>query len=92
MESCRKRTSEHSIGAQQTAFSAFYDYKSLLLAEIAGKTFAPLVGNQAGAGMDLLLIVVGAMITLTTVSMLTSPSVRNLETVLPGYRITGTID
>lgn len=48
---------------------------------------APLVGNQAGSGMGLLLLIVGAMIALTTIAMLAFPSIRNLEDSLPTYRI-----
>jgi len=47
----------------------------------------PLVGNQAGSGMGLILFIVGAMIALTTIAMLMIPSVRNLEANLPSYRL-----
>lgn len=47
---------------------------------------APLVGNQAGAGMGLLTVVAGAMVTVMAVLMYRWPLVLNLEESLPDFR------
>jgi hypothetical protein len=47
---------------------------------------APIVGNEAGAGMGLLLVIIGAIILIATTLMITIPSVRQLENRLQSYR------
>ena len=51
----------------------------------AWEAVAPLVGKQAGAGMGLLLVIVGIIIVMTTLTMWSSPRIRRLEASLPGY-------
>jgi MFS family permease len=52
---------------------------------------SPFVGASAGSGMGLLLLIVGAIITLTTFAMMLIPAVRNLEDNLPTYRLSDNI-
>jgi predicted MFS family arabinose efflux permease len=47
-------------------------------------TFAPLLGNQPGAGMGLILVTIGVVITLLSLLMLAIPAVRHLEAHLNG--------
>jgi DHA3 family macrolide efflux protein-like MFS transporter len=49
------------------------------------QTFAPLVGNEVGAGMGLLMLFVGVIIIIATSIMIVIPSVRQLEQKLPTY-------
>jgi hypothetical protein len=46
---------------------------------------APLLGRQAGSGMGLLLVIVGAIILITTLAVAATPHVRRLESTLPDY-------
>ncbi|MBI5958082.1 MAG: hypothetical protein HY866_05070, partial [Chloroflexi bacterium] len=46
---------------------------------------APLVGRQEGSGMGLLLVIVGAIILITTLAAALSPRLRRLESDLPDY-------
>lgn len=48
-------------------------------------TVAPIVGSDPGAGMGLLLVAIGMIITLTTLAIYLHPGVRHLETTLPEY-------
>jgi hypothetical protein len=50
--------------------------------------FAPLVGDAPGAGMGLLLVLIGVIIILATGIMLVVPAVRQLENKLPSYAMT----
>jgi MFS family permease len=45
----------------------------------------PLVGDQAGAGMGLLLVVTGLVILVTTLAVYILPHIRRLELTLPDY-------
>jgi MFS family permease len=45
----------------------------------------PIVGNQPGAGIGLLLVVVGLIILISTVIMYLLPRIRRLEAILPDY-------
>jgi MFS family permease len=45
----------------------------------------PLVGDQAGAGIGLLLVITGLIILSTTLTMYILPHIRRLETILPDY-------
>jgi MFS family permease len=47
--------------------------------------FAPVVGNQPGAGIGLLLVVVGLIILTSTLAMYILPRIRRLEMTLPDY-------
>lgn len=47
--------------------------------------FAPLVGNEFGAGMGLLLFLGGALTALLSLIVYAIPSIRHLETSLPDY-------
>jgi MFS transporter, DHA3 family, macrolide efflux protein len=47
--------------------------------------FAPLVGDQAGAGMRLVLFAVGVIILLTTAAVYALPALRHMEANLPDY-------
>jgi MFS family permease len=52
----------------------------------AGWSFwAPLVGDQPGSGMGLLLVATGLLMLLSTLAMLASRSIRRLESDLPDY-------
>jgi len=46
---------------------------------------APLVGRQDGSGMGLLLLLVGAIILITTLAVAAPPHLRRLEATLPDY-------
>jgi MFS transporter, DHA3 family, macrolide efflux protein len=46
---------------------------------------APLVGDDAGAGMGLLFMICGALLIVCTLIAITIPNIRNLEAVLPDY-------
>jgi MFS family permease len=46
---------------------------------------APLLGRQDGSGMGLLLVIVGAIILITTLAVAALPHVRRLESTLPDY-------
>ena len=46
---------------------------------------APLVGDQAGAGMGLLLVLTGGAILAATVAVYTAPRIRHVEADLPDY-------
>jgi len=46
---------------------------------------APLVGNEPGAGMALLLLITGALVLAMTLAMYAWPLVRRLEATLPDY-------
>lgn len=48
---------------------------------------APLVGDQPGAGIGLLLVIVGSMIVVTTLLVATQPRIRRLEQDLPDYAV-----
>ncbi len=46
---------------------------------------APIVGSQPGAGMGLLLVVAGLIVTVTTVVVYAWPKIRNMERDIPDY-------
>lgn len=48
--------------------------------------FAPIVGNEAGAGMGLYIIICGILLLVGTVVVYSLPIVRNLEHDLPNYK------
>ncbi|MCB9450066.1 MAG: MFS transporter [Anaerolineaceae bacterium] len=48
-------------------------------------TIAPLVGNSAGAGMGLIMVIGGVLIVLTTLVVYAIPTVRHLERNIPDY-------
>lgn len=48
---------------------------------------APFVGNDVGAGMGLLLVMIGVIILIATGIMITIPAVRQLEEKLPSYAV-----
>jgi hypothetical protein len=50
------------------------------------RLFAPVVGSQPGAGIGLLLVVVGLIILTSTLAMYSLPRVRQLEMTLPDYQ------
>lgn len=52
------------------------------------QSVAPLVGDQAGAGMGLILVTIGVMIVICTLLVWLIPSIRSLESDLPTYRMT----
>jgi hypothetical protein len=47
--------------------------------------FAPLVGNSAGAGMGLLMVIAGVILVVTTTLVYLIPRVRHMEAELPDY-------
>jgi MFS transporter, DHA3 family, macrolide efflux protein len=47
----------------------------------------PVVGNQPGAGIGLLLVVVGLVILTSTAVMYALPRIRRLELALPDYEV-----
>jgi MFS family permease len=47
--------------------------------------FAPLVGNSAGAGMGLLMVIAGVILVITTTLVYLVPRVRHMEAELPDY-------
>ena len=47
--------------------------------------FAPLVGNEAGAGMGLMFVVAGAMVFVVSLLVFSRRNVRNVETLMPDY-------
>lgn len=49
------------------------------------ETVAPLVGNSVGAGMGLIMVASGVLVSVLTILMYFVPSVRKLETDLPDY-------
>lgn len=49
------------------------------------KIFDPLLGNQSGAGMGLLFVVIGLLIMITTLGMAMLRGIRRLESGLPSY-------
>ncbi len=49
--------------------------------------FAPLLGSQPGAGIGLLLVIVGGIIIVTTLVVYAIPAVRRLEQDLPDYAV-----
>lgn len=49
------------------------------------KTVEPLLGNQRGAGMGLLFVVIGLLIVIATMGMWTLRGIRHLESDLPSY-------
>ncbi|MBI5670602.1 MAG: MFS transporter [Chloroflexi bacterium] len=51
----------------------------------AWNTVAPIVGNQPGAGMGLVLVMTGVIIIALTVAVYAWPPVRRVETHLPSY-------
>ncbi|MBI1276846.1 MAG: MFS transporter [Anaerolineaceae bacterium] len=52
-----------------------------------GWIFAPIVGDQPGAGMGLVLVVVGGVILIMTIVTYIVPSIRRIETDLPDYQV-----
>jgi MFS transporter, DHA3 family, macrolide efflux protein len=52
------------------------------------KVVAPIVGSERGAGMGLLLVLIGVIIIVATTAMIAIPAVRQLEDKLPTYTIT----
>jgi hypothetical protein len=48
-------------------------------------SFAPILGNEAGAGMGLLFVVIGLIIAIATLLMSMIGGIRHLETNLPTY-------
>jgi hypothetical protein len=46
---------------------------------------APLVGNQAGAGMGLILFLAGTLTAIVSLIVYTIPAIRHLEATLPDY-------
>ncbi len=53
--------------------------------ESGWKIVEPLVGNQSGAGMGLLFVVIGLLIVITTLGVAMLPGIRHLEFDLPSY-------
>lgn len=49
------------------------------------EVFAPLLGNAPGAGIGLMLVIVGGIIVATTLLVMLQPGIRQLETRLPDY-------
>jgi len=49
--------------------------------------FTPIVGDQPGAGMGLVLVIVGGVILIMTIATYIVPSVRRIETALPDYQV-----
>ena len=47
---------------------------------------APLLGNQAGAGIGLVLLITGVIILVLTIATFAMPAIRQLETTLPDYQ------
>ena len=47
--------------------------------------FAPLVGSGPGAGMGLIMIICGSLVTITTVAVFLVPNLRKMESILPDY-------
>lgn len=56
-----------------------------LVGQPVWSAFAPLFGTQAGAGMGLILGVVGVLATLLSLGLIAAPAVRQLEQRLPDY-------
>ena len=54
----------------------------------AWEPFVPLVGTQTGAGMGLLMVICGALITGVTLAFYALPMIRHLERDLPDYAVT----
>lgn len=52
----------------------------------------PLVGDQAGAGMGLVLVIIGMIIIISTVLIWLNPGIRSLESDLPTFRIERAIE
>lgn len=50
-------------------------------------TVAPVVGDQAGAGMGLVLVTIGIVIMICTLLIWLNPAIRSLESDLPTFRI-----
>ena len=48
-------------------------------------TFAPFVGNGAGSGMGLIMVICGIIMAITSIVALAIPKIRNLESILPDY-------
>ena len=48
-------------------------------------TFAPFFGREAGAGMGMIIFIVGAIATIESVLMYAHPAVRKMEATLPDY-------
>ena len=48
-------------------------------------TFAPLVGSGPGAGIGLIMMVCGLMLSITTTLVFMVPNLRNMERILPDY-------
>lgn len=53
--------------------------------------FAPLVGSEAGAGMGLLLVIAGGLLTLLTLIVYAVPQIRRMEFILPDYAPVATV-
>jgi hypothetical protein len=49
---------------------------------------APLVGSEAGAGMGLIMVVSGVVLTILTALVYVIPSIRRFESTLPDYAAT----
>ena len=52
-----------------------------------GWAFTALVGDQPGAGMGLVLVVVGGVILVLTIVTYALASIRRIETDLPDYQV-----
>ncbi|MEP6986303.1 MAG: MFS transporter [Chloroflexota bacterium] len=52
-----------------------------------GWAFTPIVGDQPGAGMGLVLVVVGGVILVMTIVTYALPVIRRIETDLPDYQV-----
>ncbi len=52
-----------------------------------GWAFTPIVGDQPGAGMGLVLVVVGGVILIMTIATYAIKAVRRIETDLPDYQV-----
>jgi MFS family permease len=52
-----------------------------------GWTFTKIVGDQPGAGMGLVLVIVGCIILVMTIVTYALPAVRRIETDLPDYQV-----
>jgi MFS transporter, DHA3 family, macrolide efflux protein len=56
------------------------------------EAFAPLVGNTAGAGFGLIMLVAGAIVFVTSVVVYAIPATRKLESNLPDYVVETSLD
>jgi MFS family permease len=53
---------------------------------------APIVGSRAGSGIGLIMLIAGSLIALVTVLVYLSPTIRQLEALLPDYTPVAAVD